>query len=119
MGAYLNPDNDGFRTSLNSRIYVDKTDMIEYTMLDPGPFAKHVGFTEEVRELCAEYGMAFSEARQWYDGYRFFRAAHIYNPRTIVKSMLNEEFGNHWTATETYESLKEYIDLNSSEQRAK
>ena len=31
MGAYVNPDNDGFQTSVNSRIYVDKTDMIEYT----------------------------------------------------------------------------------------
>ena len=27
----MNPDNDGFQTSVNSRIYVDKTDMIEYT----------------------------------------------------------------------------------------
>ncbi|MDE7479622.1 MAG: ATP-binding protein [Lachnospiraceae bacterium] len=31
MGIYLNPKNKGFQESLNSRIYVDKTGLIEYT----------------------------------------------------------------------------------------
>lgn len=31
MGLYLNPGNDGFTTSLNSEIYVDKSLLIEYT----------------------------------------------------------------------------------------
>ncbi|MFP3154571.1 ATP-binding protein [Lachnospiraceae bacterium ZAX-1] len=31
MGAYLNPTNKGFRDTLNSDIYVDKTGMIAYT----------------------------------------------------------------------------------------
>ena len=31
MGTYLNPDNDGFRQSLNSKIYVDKTGLIAHT----------------------------------------------------------------------------------------
>ena len=31
MGIYLNPGNDGFRKSLNSQIYVDKSGLIEYT----------------------------------------------------------------------------------------
>ncbi|MFP3152915.1 ATP-binding protein [Lachnospiraceae bacterium ZAX-1] len=31
MGAYLNPPNKGFRETLNSEIYVDKTGMIAYT----------------------------------------------------------------------------------------
>ena len=36
MGIYLNPRNDGFRVSVNSEIYVDKTGLIAYsnTMLD-------------------------------------------------------------------------------------
>ncbi len=29
MGSYLNPGNKGFRESLNSAIYVDKTGLIE------------------------------------------------------------------------------------------
>lgn len=31
MGIYLNPENHGFRESINSAIYVDKTEMIAYT----------------------------------------------------------------------------------------
>ena len=31
MGIFVNPDNSAFHTALNSKIYVDKTGMIEYT----------------------------------------------------------------------------------------
>ena len=31
MGIYLNPDNEDFQQSLNSKIYVDKSELIAYT----------------------------------------------------------------------------------------
>ena len=31
MGIYLNPDNEGFSTSVRSKIYIDKTGLIKYT----------------------------------------------------------------------------------------
>lgn len=31
MGRFVNPDNSAFKVALNSRIYVDKTGLIEYT----------------------------------------------------------------------------------------
>ena len=31
MGIFVNPGNDGFRQSLNSEIYVDKSDLISLT----------------------------------------------------------------------------------------
>lgn len=31
MGRFLNPDNSAFQAALNAKIYVDKTDFIEYT----------------------------------------------------------------------------------------
>lgn len=31
MGIYLNPNNNGFQRALNSKIYVDKTELIDYT----------------------------------------------------------------------------------------
>ena len=31
MGRFVNPDNSAFQTALNSRIYVDKTGLLEYT----------------------------------------------------------------------------------------
>ena len=44
----------------------------EFSMIDPGPLASYVGFTEaEVKKLCEEYHMELSEIRNWYDGYSF------------------------------------------------
>lgn len=31
MGRFLNPDNSAFQVALNSEIYIDKTDLLEYT----------------------------------------------------------------------------------------
>ena len=31
MGRFLNPSNSAFQTTLNSEIYVDKTELIDYT----------------------------------------------------------------------------------------
>lgn len=31
MGIYLNPGNEGFQSALRSQVYVDKTEMLEYT----------------------------------------------------------------------------------------
>ena len=31
MGRFVNPDNSGFQTALNAEIYVDKTEIIDYT----------------------------------------------------------------------------------------
>lgn len=85
----------------------------EYTMINPKGLADYVGFTEaEVEGLCRKYEMDFSEAKHWYDGYFFRKKIHIYNPRSIVQAMINAEFENYWTQTETYEGLKSYIDLN-------
>lgn len=89
------------------------TDFKEFTMLEPGPVAEYVGFTErEVKELCVKYNIDFKKAQRWYDGYHFSSVGHVYNPNSIVELMLSGKFLNYWTQTETYESLKMYIDLD-------
>jgi hypothetical protein len=85
----------------------------EYTMLAPKKLAKYVGFTEpEVKELCKKQGMDFDEMKRWYDGYAFKHLKSVYNPNSVMEAINGEEFGNYWTRTETYESLRIYIDLN-------
>ena len=89
------------------------TDFREYTMLQPKKLAEYVGFTEaEVEKLCQEHGMHFEDAKRWYDGYSFSREKSVYSPNSVVQAIVNEEFGDYWTETETYESLKFYIGLN-------
>lgn len=89
------------------------TDFREYTMLKPGALAEFVGFTEnEVRKLCMEYHLDFDNTRKWYDGYRFDQIGHVYCPNSIMELISTRTFDSYWTATETYESLRDYIDLN-------
>lgn len=85
----------------------------EYTFLNPMRLAEFSGFTEaEVRSLCVDYQVDFEEMSRWYNGYSFKRAGRIYNPRSVVCAIENEEFGSFWTATGTYESVKKVIDRN-------
>ena len=89
------------------------TDFREYTMLAPRKLESYVGFTEkEVEGLCEKYHMKFAEMQKWYDGYSFSKVHSIYSPNSIMQAIKNREFGDYWTETETYESLKHYIDMN-------
>ncbi len=89
------------------------TDFREYTMLQPKKLAEYMGFTEkEVESLCEESGLDFEEAKMWYDGYSLARVGSVYSPNSVMQAVMNEEFGDYWTETETYESLKYYIGLN-------
>lgn len=89
------------------------SDFREYNMLEPEPLEEYVGFTEqEVRALCADSDLAFDEIQKWYDGYVFGNDVHIYSPKSVMDALMRKRVGNYWTRTETYESLKIYIDLN-------
>ena len=85
----------------------------EFSMTEPKLLAEYIGFTEpEVQQLCETYKMDFDETKRWYDGYRVAEGLHIYNPKSVVDAMMNQEFHSYWLSTETYEALKVYIDMN-------
>lgn len=84
----------------------------EYSMTDAKPVSEFTGFTEEeVKGLCEQYGKSFEQMKQWYDGY-CLDGISIYNPKSVVESVLRDNFNNYWTKTETYEALKVYIQTN-------
>jgi hypothetical protein len=85
----------------------------EYSMTDPGEYASYIGFTEnEVLSLCEEYKVDFGLMKKWYDGYTFVDSLHLFNPNSVVKAIQRKKFSSYWTQTETFESLRRYIDLN-------
>ena len=85
----------------------------EFSMIDPGPMAEYVGFTEEeVASLCEKYKMDGEEVKCWYDGYSFDKVPAVYSPRSVVSCMRFGKIGNYWNQTETFEALKIYIDMN-------
>ncbi|MCQ2193250.1 MAG: ATP-binding protein [Paludibacteraceae bacterium] len=82
----------------------------EYTMLTPRQFAGHIGFTEEeVKELCDKYGVDYAECLRWYDGYKMNDTVSICNPLSIVQAVMYNEFDSHWSATGSFEALRDYI----------
>ena len=96
------------------------TDFTEFTMLEPGPLAPYVGFTEdEVKKLCTGHHMDYEEMRRWYDGYYFDEIGHVYNPNSVIKAVFCGKYSNYWTQTETYEALKMYIVRNENGLRDK
>lgn len=84
----------------------------EYSMTNQRELAEFTGFTEEeVKTLCVQYDMPYEKMKQWYDGYEL-KGVQIYNPRSVVMSLLGRDFDSYWTKTETYEALKKYIQLD-------
>jgi len=94
----------------------------EFSMIEPGPLASYVGFTEvEVGMLCERYQMKMDEVKNWYDGYSFESPSQnvrqqvsisIYNPRSVISCMRLGKIGNYWNQTESFEALRGYIDMN-------
>ena len=66
---------------------------------------------DRVQSLCVSYGMPYDRMKQWYDGYDL-KGIQIYNPRSVVMSLLGHDFDSYWTKTETYEALKKYIQMD-------
>lgn len=85
----------------------------EFSMTNQREMEEFVGFTEEeVQYLCRMYERNFEEMKAWYDGYSFLSVKSVYNPKAVVEAVLSGVFDSYWTKTETYEALKNYIEMN-------
>ncbi len=84
----------------------------EYTILDAKELTEFVGFIpEEVKTLCEGWGMDYEECRRWYDGY-CQNGYEIYNPESVVKSMINKKYSNFWGKTSSYQVISDRLTAN-------
>ena len=85
----------------------------QYTMLNPGPLAEYIGFTEEeVKKLCDRYERDFHKVKKWYDGYQLGKY-HIYNPNAVVVSLMMEgELRSYWSETGSYRIIVPLINMD-------
>ncbi len=84
----------------------------EYTVLDAGPFAEYIGFTEEeVKSLSIRYHLDYEDVKRWYDGY-IIDDLHIYNPRAVVSVMSSGKFKSYWSSTSSYKVVVPLINMN-------
>jgi hypothetical protein len=85
----------------------------EISMIDAKGYSVFMGLTDaEVAELCRQYNADYSKMKEWYNGYQMRGGISTYSPRSVTASVINCDFSNYWSQTETYEALKTYIDLN-------
>ena len=84
----------------------------EYTILNPGRFAKYYGFAEdEVKTLCEKYQLDFETTKFWYDGYKVGEYE-LYNPNSIIELIDHRRFDSYWSNTSAYGIVTEAINLN-------
>ena len=98
----------------------------EYTMAGEERFSEYFGFTErEVDQLFTRYqqNCKFTQKvtraglRTWYDGYHTQAGERLYNPRSVVMSLSNNNLGNYWTSSGPYDEIYYYIENNVDEVR--
>lgn len=88
-------------------------------------FSEYFGFTEEevdrlyqrYVERTEEKMITRDELKSWYDGYHTQSGARLYNPRSIVLSLSNNNTGNYWTNSGPYDEIFYYIENNIDEVR--
>lgn len=57
------------------------------------------------------------DLRDWYDGYHTRTGERLYNPRSIVLSLSNNNTGNYWTSSGPYDEIFYYIENNVADVR--
>src|SRR5699024_4710510 len=95
----------------------------EYTMVTEEKYSEYFGFTDyEVDELFSRYLQGNTEhkvtregLKAWYDGYHTKAGGRVYNPRSVVLALENNNLGNYWTSSGPYDELFYYIKSNVDE----
>ena len=98
----------------------------EYTMATEEKFSEYFGFTEkEVDVLYKKYEINQPEYRkvtreglkEWYNGYHTLSGERLYNPRSVVMALTNNNLGNYWTSAGPYDEIFYYIANDVAEVR--
>lgn len=97
----------------------------EYTMAAQEKFSEDFGFTEkEVDRIYQRYlernekpRVSRDGLREWYNGYHTFSGERVYNPRSVVMALENDNLSNYWTSSGPYDEIYYYIRNNVSEVR--
>lgn len=92
----------------------------EYTMASEEKYGNFFGFTdtevdmlfERYQTLTPRQNVTRKGLREWYDGYHIKIGEKIYNPRSVVASLTNNNLGDYWTSAGPYDEIYYYINHN-------
>lgn len=92
----------------------------EYTMAAEELYSEYFGFTEKEVDMLYEKYLQRTSAPQvnregiriWYDGYHTKSGERVYNPRSVVLALTNNNLGNYWTSSGPYDEIYYYVQHN-------
>ena len=92
----------------------------EFTMAEEERFSEYFGFTESEVDMLFERYQKKTQKQQitrdglknWYDGYHTKAGERLYNPRSVVMALSNNNLGNYWTSSGPYDEIYSYIEKN-------
>lgn len=98
---------------------------MEYTMISEEKFSDSFGFTDsEVDQLYEGYRnntenvkVSREGLRVWYNGYHTFSGESVYNPRSVVFALTNNNLASYWTSSGPYDEIYYYIERNIADVR--
>ena len=98
---------------------------LEYTMATKAKYSEYFGFTDaEVDDLFERYlkvtknpRITREGLRIWYDGYQTVGKKRLYNPRSVVCALSDNQLGSYWTSAGPYDEIFYYIEHNVSDVR--
>ena len=96
---------------------------LEYNMATRVRFSEYFGFSDdEVDMLYQRYlkstkkpQITRESLREWYDGYHTAAGERLYNPRSVVCALTDNQLSNYWVSSGKYDSIFTYIRNNIDE----
>ena len=98
---------------------------LEYTMITEERFSEAFGFTNTEVDMLYERYLKTNEnirvtregLKEWYNGYHTYSGERVYNPRSVVSALGNNNLGNYWTSAGPYDEIYYYIERNIDDVR--
>lgn len=93
----------------------------EYSMATRVKYSEYFGFTDkEVDALYQRYletesapAVTREGLELWYDGYQTAGGQKLYNPRSVVGALSDNQLGSYWTSSGPYDEIFYYIGANT------
>lgn len=93
---------------------------MEYNMATKIRFSEYFGFSdEEVDMLYQRYlekikkpKITRESLKEWYDGYHTAAGERLYNPRSVVCALTDNQLSNYWVSSGKYDSIFTYMQNN-------
>ncbi len=92
----------------------------EFSVITPGKTDKYYGFTrDEVKKICEENSMDFDRMQHAYDGYIVGKEKSIFNPNSVMLSVLYGNYDSYWSKSASYTSIEKYIHIDEENVKPK